>query len=257
LTDYARTMGDGGYHRANSKLLAFLKGAIYVQALDSNRYDPDLLADVEAEIDRVTVTEFARRLGFPIDDRLPDPLQVLANLPFEIILTTSPFTFVEDALRRAGKNPRAEFCRWRVGLQAVPSAVEDGYQPSSAKPLVYHLMGLDSFPESLVLSEDDALDYLMAVAERPEVVLPDVWKAIASSSLLLLGHSLDSLDWRTLEHAILSGRSAPESVFQLVPHQDTARSKLIDSYLRRAGLMPYWETPSSILGRIWEMYQRG
>ncbi len=33
-------------------------------------------------------------------------------MPFKTLLTTSPFTFLEDALRRAGKDPRTEVCRW-------------------------------------------------------------------------------------------------------------------------------------------------
>ena len=45
-----------------------------------------------------TVTGFAGVLGYPRFHRDPkDPLQVLANLPFRVLLTTSPYTFLEAA----------------------------------------------------------------------------------------------------------------------------------------------------------------
>jgi len=250
LIDYRRIMQ---HDRCGTDLgfLHFVK-ALILGAAVRDGVDPETLAEAKCQADEVTVSRFANLLGYPrFGKGADDPQLVLADLPFKTILTTSPFTFIEEALRRAGKQPRTELCRWRKDLDAIAPAIEDDYQPSEGEPLVYHLWGLDEYPDSLVLSEDDCLGYLMAVAKSPEIVHPTVWKSIASFSLLLLGHDLDGLGWRTLEHAILLGRSAPESIFQLHLLPEEKRRALVDAYLRRTGLMPYWGTPGAFLTELW------
>lgn len=90
---------------------------------------------------------------------------MLADLPFKIYLTTSPYTFIEEALRRAGKQPRTEICRWRRELDSIDSVIDDTYKPSTHEPLIYHLHGLDRYADSLVLTEDDYLEFLVNVVQ--------------------------------------------------------------------------------------------
>ena len=67
-------------------------------------------------------------------------------------------------------------------------------QPSKEQPLVYHLHGFDQYPESLVLTEDDYLEFLVAISSdkgrNTDPVPKPVREALVESSLLLLGHSL-------------------------------------------------------------------
>jgi hypothetical protein len=90
---------------------------------------------------------------------------VWADLPVRVVLTTSPYTFIEDALRRAGKTPRTEVCRWRKELDSIEPVIDGDYRPSALEPLVYHLHGLDAYPDSLVLTEDDHLEFLVNVCQ--------------------------------------------------------------------------------------------
>ena len=93
--------------------LECLKNHIYRQAKAAG-VDSDTLEAAAYQVDNVGVSAFARLLGYPRFDREHTlPLQVLANLPFKIYLTISITTFLEDALRRAGKEPLTKLCRWR------------------------------------------------------------------------------------------------------------------------------------------------
>jgi hypothetical protein len=40
---------------------------------------------------------------------------------------------------------------------------DENHRPSPTEPLVYHLHGFDQVPPSLVLSEDDYLEFLVAI----------------------------------------------------------------------------------------------
>lgn len=220
--------------------------------------DAAVLEEAVAEAAGLTVSEFAARLGYPrFEAGAEDPLLLLANLPLPIYLTTSPYTFLEEALRRAGREPRSELCRWHVGLNNVPSVFAPNgpgptYHPSTRQPLVYHLYGLDAYPDSLLLTEDDYLDFLVAVSQgrgKDWGVDPvhDVVKgALQSSALLLLGFSLSSWAFRALYRGLI--KPMPEAKLyeryccvQLVPNE---QEKLyLESYLRQDARFDkvYWD----------------
>jgi SIR2-like domain len=177
--------------------LNYVKNYVYRQARSAG-LDRDTLDAAAAEMDGLPASEFAGRLGYPSFTTGPDdPLLILANLPFKTILTTSPYTFVEDALRKADKKPRTEVCRWTKELQdSIPSIIDDIYQPSAVEPLVYHLLGLDRYVDSLVFTEDDYLEYLGNICQGQGYQTADHVSALVrktfSYDLVVLGFSLDS-----------------------------------------------------------------
>ena len=232
--------------------------------------DAERLEETLAEASDLTVSQFAGRLGYPRLDRgADDPLLILADLELPIYLTTSPYTFIEEALRRAGKEPRKEFCRWHSGLNNVPSGLLPAgqnendvacehnkpgapYLPCEHKPLVYHVFGVDKYADSLILTEDDHLDFLMAVSQgrgKDHGVDPvhDVVKgALQSSPLLLLGFSLATWAFRALYRGLI--KPMPTATLyerfccvQLVPSE---QEKLyLEDYLRKDARFDrvYWE----------------
>ena len=168
-----------------------------------------------------------------------DPLLVLANLPIKVYLATSPHTFLEDALRRAGKTPRTELCRWRKELDSIDPAIDKSYRPSAREPLVYHLHGLDAYPDSLVLTEDDHLEFLVNVCqgqgnESADRVHGLVRKALFDD-LILLGFSLSGWPFRVLYNGLIkpNGRQEDRGIccLQLVPGEDEKR--YLQDYLER------------------------
>jgi hypothetical protein len=182
--------------------LNFVKNHIYGLAQTAN-VKQTLLDEVAEQADDLAATALAGRLGYPrFDLGEADPLLVLANLPLPIYLTTDYHTFLEEALRRAGKEPLSDFCRWRPGLDTVPSVFDANYEPTKEKPLVYHLHGLDTQYDSLVLTEDDHLAFLVAVSQGQgkdvDPIHSRVRQAMIDSALVLIGFSLTSWAFRTL-----------------------------------------------------------
>lgn len=89
----------------------------------------------------------------------------LANLPFSLILTTCQDDLMADALQAIGKSPIIERYQFRGTTRDNP----EPQLPSSPQvPLIYHLFGDAQAPGSLVLSENDLLDFLInVVSDRP------------------------------------------------------------------------------------------
>jgi hypothetical protein len=89
----------------------------------------------------------------------------LATLPFPLVLTTSQDTLLARALAEAGKAPIIRRYHLRGDKRDNAEFMLPGV-PSM--PVVYHLFGEACEPTSLVLSENDILDFLIAiVSENP------------------------------------------------------------------------------------------
>lgn len=214
------------------------------------------IAEAEAQAAGLKVSAFAKLLGFPhLGEGATNPLEILANLPLPIFVTTSPYMFIEEALRNADKTPRTEFCRWHSGLDNYPSvfapdADPPDYQPTDKMPLVYHLYGLDLYEDSLVLTEDDYLDFLISVSQgRGKDIDPvhaAVKGALQSKALLLMGFSLSSWAFRVLYRGIIKPMPVANQYeryfcLQLVPNED--EKHYYESYLRQEARFDrvYWK----------------
>jgi hypothetical protein len=121
----------------------------------------------------------------------------LASLPFSLILTTCHDALLTRALQESGKKPRV--CRYHFrgdrhdNPEFTPSETPDG-------PVIYHLFGFVQEPRSLVLSENDVLDFLIAiVSERSP--LPNTLSRILKrkdQSFLFVGFGIKQLHLRIL-----------------------------------------------------------
>jgi hypothetical protein len=222
-----------------SDYLNYIKNHLYFMA-QANGASTDLLAEAEAEVDDLAVSAFANRLGYPqLDKGLDDPLQILANLPVRVFLTTSAFTVLEDALRKAGRQPRTELCRWRRELDGIDSAIDPAYRPTASEPLVYHLHGLDLYADSLVLTEDDHLEFLVNICQgagnNAADRIPGLVRQALFDDLILLGFSLTGWPFRALYAGLIrtNGRQEDRGVcaLQLAPNEDEKR--YLEDYLER------------------------
>jgi hypothetical protein len=140
-----------------------------------------------------------------------DPHMVVASLPCPIFITAHPANLLADALRVEGKEPMVDICRWRPGVYDWPPSpftAEPEYVPSVDRPLVFHIFGNVGAPDSLVLTEDDYLDYLVSVTEDKSLIPLPVRGALADSSLLLLGLGLDDWDARILLLTLINREGA-------------------------------------------------
>lgn len=129
------------------------------------------------------------------DAKVEDPHRALARLPLSIYLTTNYDPFMTQALISAGKLPHRELCKWNRFIKDVPSIFDQNhnFQPSPAEPIVFHLYGHDEYAESLVLTENDYLDFLLSISREDGLLPVQVRAALAGNSLLFLGY--DFMDW--------------------------------------------------------------
>lgn len=227
--------------------LNFVKNHFYRLA-KSDGVEQETLDEASDEMDRLSASEFANRLGYPRFTDQDDPLLLLANLPFKTILTTSPFAFIEDALRRAGKVPRSEVCRWSKELaDTIPTTIDDRYQPNEREPLVYHLLGMDRYVDSLVLSENDYLDYLgnlcQGQGDQSADFVPALVRKAFKDDLLVLGFNLDSWAFRVLYSGLIkrSGKAEDRGVCTLqLPDTEEERAYLQHYIEQEAKFQVFW-----------------
>ena len=205
----------------------------------------EILAELEEEFDDINFSEFAERLGYPkFDQDQINPLLVLAECPLPIYLTTSYHNFLEVALRRAGKEPRSDICRWHQGLEGIPSAFDDEYQPTKDEPLVYHLHGLDAYPASLVLTEDDHMEFLVAISQNigggADPIPRRVRQALADSSLVMLGYGLRNWDFRVLFWGLIKPRPLQQTSVSVQLEPNEIARNYLQKYLSEFEFRIYW-----------------
>jgi hypothetical protein len=150
---------------------------------------------------------------------------VLADLNLPIYITTNYDHLMEEALISKGKDPKSEFCRWNKVLveyakrAEIPFISDDSaYVPSQANPLVFHLHGDMDHPQSLVLTEQDYLDFIfnMRSLDRNPIMLPAVVRrSSATSSQLFIGFTLNDMNSRTLFMSTAGFLSAVEPPYSV------------------------------------------
>jgi hypothetical protein len=215
-----------------------------------------------------------------------DPHRVLASLPCPIYVTTQPTNLLHQALEETGKNPRDELFPWKELTKEGNEDSEDDeddedawppsvfgedpeYKPGKNNPLVYHLFGRLDIPESLVLTEDDYLDFLIGVTER-DAIPKKVRRAFSDSSLLLLGFRLDEWDFRVLFRGLMNlpGRQRRQRyshvLAQIDPEESTTLEpdrarRYMEDYVQDAQVSVYWGTVEDFtreLRQRWDRWQR-
>ena len=145
----------------------------------------------------------------------------------------------------------------------IPSVFskESGYIPDEKNPLVYHLHGLETYPNSLVLTENDYLDFLVQIAKDKNSLIPDPVKtALTMSSLLLLGYELQDWDFRVLYKGLITSRMRQRGgvniCIQLKPTQgqvDQAQD-FLQEYFKQAKFSIYWGNPQEFAQELWQAW---
>jgi hypothetical protein len=173
-------------------------------------------------------------------------LRALAGLPLPIYLTTNPSNLLTDALATAGKQPVVELCRWNREVEKKSSIFDEGqepdYRPTAERPLVYHLFGRLTAPESLVITEDDYFDYLIGFTGQNDLIPVVVRRALADSALLFLGFDLDAWDFRVLFRSIMSreGGNRLRRYAHIAAQIDPEAGRITDAAAARRYLEEYF-----------------
>lgn len=200
------------------------------------------------------------------DGRL-DCLRALAELPLPIYLTTNYDDLMLQALQHAGKHPRRDICRWNDLLKSVPRVIGPGsqYQPDSLNPLVFHLHGSDEVVKSVVLTEDDYLDFLVNISRNQKLLPARIQEALTDASLLFIGYRLRDINFRVIHRGLvqsLDGSLRRLSVtVQMTPPEDasgspSAAEQYLSRYFEELRVRVYWGTAAQFAGELRDRWRK-
>ncbi|RIK41756.1 MAG: hypothetical protein DCC55_10975 [Chloroflexi bacterium] len=251
------------------------------------------------EVQRITADGFRRRLGLKPDGRVgrqrltevitaADWSQVcqqlveneihhqLADLRLPLYITTNQDNFMALALEaRLGHPTRRILVDWRTARQQIGRPQYNLDPPASPDdPVVLHLFGSlgdDQELLSVVLTEDDHLDYLARIARDYEYLLPtDVTSALASTTLLFLGYHIDDLALKVILRGLLTNLDLERWGMLHVAVQveaDTAEDakqneviRYFERYFSRSKIDVYWGSAHQFVSDLatrWQEYQHG
>lgn len=198
-----------------------------------------------------------------------DPYKVLAELPLPVYITTNLNNLLALALEEANRDPQVVLCPWNEDIKMIESIydTEPSYQPTIERPLVYHLFGRLSEPESVVLTEDHYFDFLIGVTRNSDLIPSDVRRALADTALLFLGFHIDDWQFRVLFRSILSQQGGsrrgryPHIAVQIEPEEDRlleperARRFLENYFFQGANISLYWGNVEDFMGELLPRWQ--
>ena len=184
-------------------------------------------------------SEIAVQLDHPrIPDTQRDPLHLLADLDLKIFITTSQCDFLERALIAADKSPKTQICLWSMKNKELKLEHQEdpNFNPTPETPLVYHLFGLEDYPESLVLSESDYMDFLISVVQNTNSlnpIIPDILlTGLGKSQLILLGYRVQDWDFRVLLKFIQKYERVNRGIVVQLEPGDTSNPESLKRYVR-------------------------
>lgn len=141
----------------------------------------------------------------PPDFTDPDePHAVLSALPLPLFMTSNYDDFMIRALETQNKDPKREFHRWNEQLQRIPSISDDlDFEPTTERPIVFHVYGHTEVPESMVITEDDYREFLVNTSKRQRSLPLLIERALTGTSPLFLGYSLSDGKFRNLMQVLV------------------------------------------------------
>lgn len=202
-----------------------------------------------------------------------EPHRVLADLELPLYMTTNYDDFMFQALKREStRSPHREVCKWHLINGKARVDLQLPVRPDPKTPVVFHLHGTLDDGNSMVLTEDDYVDFLIAVSEYPELIPQPIEGAFGRTSLLFMGYSLEDMSFkvlfRKLSRYIHRNKGSRHVSVQLAPQpdgstQDQARraanqKRYLEELLRSEYVKIYWGTCQQFvadLSKRWQAYQ--
>ena len=190
-----------------------------------------------------------------------DPYGSLARLRLPIYITTSTLDFMTQALIRAGADPVVRICPWNKWIPKEKAIYEE--EPTAEKPLVYHLFGHLSVPNSPVLAEDTFFDYLIGVTQNKSLIPSAVRAALSSTSLLFLGLQMDDWEFRVFFRFLMAQEGKEmlklysHAAAQIEPEEDhivdvKRARQYLEEYFECEHIAIYWGSTEDFLKALWQ-----
>jgi hypothetical protein len=177
----------------------------------------------------------------------------LAALPFLLCVSASPDNLMCAAFEAAGKSPQKGYYNFRA---AAPSRLS---APRVETPLVYHLFGHADDPTSLVLTEGDLIEFLVAVVKGTPPVPDHVRSmlAVPAASFLFLGFGFQNWYLRVLLQVMnIYGHRSKAVAFEDKQFFDSPERAQTVGFFSGDRLIDFrplrWEAFAKQLREVWE-----
>lgn len=196
-----------------------------------------------------------------------DTHALLADLPIKYYLTTNYDDLIYEAFIKyfPQKKPRYAFPRWNEALEGLEdeTPLDDGnYSPSVDEPFIYHFHGRHDEWRSIVLNEDDYIEFLANLGRKkiiPEIVL----KAIGLNSLVLIGYSLEDVTLRTIiaiKQTMVRFRGRGATVLVTPSNVAQGKEREARDYLKKRmggmNMSIYWGDANRFVRELHEKWQQ-
>lgn len=198
-----------------------------------------------------------KRARLPEREEVRDePHRMLARLPLPIYITTNYDDLMVQALIARRKKPERDLCRWSESIpDSPPSVFEEGrtppFEPHPATPLVFHLHGHADVVESIVVTEDDYLEFLFNLSANKKLLPPPVARALAGTVLLFIGYRVADWNFRVILRGL--ARAGFGNIL-VMPAPDDEKKEKVQTYLARyygkLDVRVYWGTAAEFLREL-------
>ena len=265
-----RQVESGDPELAKIEYLKFINDRLLKNSENEKAYK-EKVAELRKQAQKLTFSDVAQELDYPrFENDAPDPLRLLAKLNLPIYITTSYSNFMERALVAENRPPRTQICFWSGGKSNIkPEYLPDpNYVPTPANPAVYHLFGLEDYKNTLILSEDDYMGFIMNAAE--EINSQDLYPtpirgALPESRLVLIGYNLRDWDFRTLFRFIARIRKTaivrPSIAIQFKPNienkdYESKSFNYLMRYFEDYKFKVKWTNNESFIYELWDTWNK-
>jgi hypothetical protein len=172
---------------------------------------------------RTFVADYIKNKKLPDFHDPSEPHMILSKLNLPIYITTNYDHLMYEALKSDGKKPVIEFCRWNdlAQIQGKSSIFDQFNEFDPYNPVVYHIHGEIDNPQSMVLTEDDYLNFIVKLYVDIDKLFPaQIRLRFASSSIMFIGYSLSDWNLRIILRKMaysMKSTSTTHCSIQLIP----------------------------------------
>ena len=190
-----------------------------------------------------------------------DPYRLLAQMRLPIYITAGTVDLMRRALIEAGADPVVRICPWNKWIPQEMVLYEE--TPTPERPLIYHLFGHLSLPNSMVYAEDRYFDHLIGVTLNKSLIPGAVRAVLNSTSLLFLGFQIEDWEFRTFFRFLMAqeGRELlkfySHAAVQIEPEEerivDVKRARrYLEDYFEGENISIYWGSSGEFLMDLWK-----
>jgi hypothetical protein len=216
---------------------------------------------------RARIEEGQRQFAQEDASGVPANFHRLAALDLPIYITTNYDDFMARAvLARTRKPARVEISRWHDRL-LEPLGKYRPDEPTAGEPLVFHLHGHVSDDSSMLVTEDDYVDFMVSLANRGPKQVPVLshWvrRALGMTTLLFIGYSLEDWNFRVLMRHLMKQQKLlrtdqafsvsiqlPPEEGLLDPDRRTAAMRFLSDYLGLTAIRVHWGNAADFLEEL-------